>query len=398
MYEQLNMTREELFLQKILSDHLSGEKTIPQPDIDWQILYDLAYAHQVVPIAFYQCKDYLPAQIRPVYETRFLAALYYYASRKKAIQNIREAFSERGVPYFIVKGVTAAAYYPLPGLRTMGDTDIIVHETDREQAVDILLSLGFSYKNEYTGKEQIYLSNGMEFELHHGLVYDEDITLAEHKVFFNNCWDYVQNNELDHSFHFLYLILHLRKHLMNQGVGFRQFMDIAVVAKNDPSLNWPWIEEQLDALGLRKFAGVCFALTERWFGIDPPIERPELDDAFVLQATEKIFKDGVFGFANKSNEPNYVSNKMRNAKGPRWLKRLSMIMSHAFPGYHHFKGTEKYAFIDGKPWLLPVAWCYRFYLMFRGETTTGTEVLDLIMTPGEELDAREEDLRQWGLL
>ena len=392
------MTAEQSFFLQIMADHLSGEKTAPRPDVDWEALRQYAHAHQVQGIIYHQCKDFLPTEIGPRFKKSFRAALYYYVNRKKLLQSIREAFSASDLPFFIAKGVKVAEYYPVPGLRTMGDTDMIVHARDRNRAAKILQDLGFSYDHEYAGKEQAYTYDRMEFELHYDLIYDEAVTLPEHQAFFGRCWDYVQAGELDHSFHFLYLLAHLRKHLMNQGVGFRQFMDIAIVARNDASLNWPWIEEKLEELRLRRFAEVCFALTERWFGLPAPIRTAELEDAFIQRATEKIFADGVFGFDNQDNALAHVSNEVRKFSGPRWLARLSMLRGHAFPGYHHFQGNEKYAFFDSKPWLLPAAWCYRFYLMLRGETTTGKAYLDLILTPGQALDAREEDLRQWGLL
>lgn len=392
------MTAEQEFFLQILADHLNGRSTAPRQDVDWNAVREYAHAHQVEGIVYYQCKGFMPAEACAFCKRFFKASLFYYANRKMLVQSIREAFSAHDIPFFIAKGLEVAKYYPVPGLRTMGDTDMIVHAQDRDRAAKVLTDLGFAYDHEYTGKELVYTYNRMEFELHYDLLYDETITLPEHQAFFNHCWDYVRDGALDHSFHFLYLLSHLRKHLMNQGVGFRQFMDIAVAVRNDDTLNWPWIEEKLDALHLSRFASVCFALTERWFHIPAPMEAATLEDAFIQRAAEKIFADGVFGFDNKDNEIAYVSNEVRHFKGPRWLARLSLFRQHAFPGYHHFQGNEKYAFFDGKPWLLPVAWGYRFYLMLRGETVTGKEYLDRIMIPSQALDAREEELRQWGLL
>ena len=392
------MTAEQEFFLQILADHLAGKNTAPRVGVDWRALSQFAHAHQVEGIVYIQCRDFMPAEVCAFCRRFYKVSLFYYANRKTLIQNIREAFSANDIPFFIAKGLEVAKYYPVPSLRTMGDTDLIVHAHDRERAAKTLANLGFAYDYEYTGKEQIFSYNRMEVELHYDLVYEEVVTLAEHQAFFNNCWDYVQDGELDHSFHFLYLITHLRKHLMNQGVGFRQFMDISTVARNDASLNWPWIEEKLDELRLRRFLEVCFALTERWFGIAAPIRTARPEETFIERAAEKIFADGVFGFDNKENDISVVSNEVRNFKGPRWMARLSMIRKHAFPGYRHFQGSERYAFFQGKPWLLPAAWCYRAYLMLRGETETGKAYLNRIMTPGQVLDAREKELQEWGLL
>lgn len=392
------MTAEQEFFLQILADHLNGKSTAPRQSMDWNAVKEFAHAHQVEGIIYYQCKDFMPAEVCAFCKRFFKVSLFYYLNRKKLIRNIHEAFSVHDIPFFVAKGVEAAQYYPVPGLRTMGDTDLIVHVQDRERATKVLADLGFAYDHEYTGKELVYTYNRMEFELHYDLIYDETVTIPEHQAFFNNCWDYVREGTLDHNFHFLYLISHLRKHLMNKGVGFRQFMDIAVAVRNDDTLNWPWIEEKLDELHMKRFASVCFALIDRWFGVLSPIQTAMLEDAFIERATIRIFTDGVFGFENKDNEIAYISNELRGFRGPRWLARLSMIRRHAFPGYHHFQGNDKYAFFDGKPWLLPAAWCYRFYLLLRGQTATGKEAINRIMTPNQLLDAREEELRKWGLL
>ena len=124
----------------------------------------------------------------------------------------------------------------------MGDIDIVLSTDDRVKAHEIIQNLG--YRNTvYEDAEWEYVKNGIEIELHDKLEYEQ---LTEHDLYFNDFWKYVktENGEsyLDPNFHFLYLLLHLRKHLISFDVGFRQFMDIAVMAEfNKKILDWPWI-------------------------------------------------------------------------------------------------------------------------------------------------------------
>ena len=390
------MTQERKFFLQVLSDHLSKRHTIPVNDLDWNILFKLSRAHQLEGIVFYQCRDFMPDI--GMFEEPFYATLYYNKNRRIIMSEIEADLSRRCIPFFTVKGFETAQYYPVPDLRSMGDNDIIVHEEDKEEVGQALIGMGFAYDSEFVGKEQIYSYKDMHFDLHHRLIYDENITISEQEHFFNDCWKYVRDGKLDHSFHFLFLIVHLRKHLMNEGVGFRQFMDIAATGKMDSELNWAWIKEKLQELRLKKFADKCFSLIEFWFGICLPIAHPELDKDFCDQATKMIFENGVFGFENDSNKHNNMVNSLRRFKGPRWLGRGVISLERLFPGYRLLCTGDSYAFLRGRPFLLSAAWIYRFYLMTKGKTTSGEEILKQIMIPEKMIDSREEDMRLWGLI
>ena len=151
------MTAEQEFFLEILSDHLLGKESIPRSGVDWNAVEKFAQAHQVKGIVYSQCKYFMPPEACGRCKDGFKASLFYYVNRKQLIRNILEAFSVNDIPVFTAKGLEVAKYYPVPGLRTMGDTDMIVHARDRERAAKILTDLGFVYDHEYTGKEQIYL-------------------------------------------------------------------------------------------------------------------------------------------------------------------------------------------------------------------------------------------------
>lgn len=48
-------------------------------------------------------------------------------------------------------------------------------------------------------------------------------------------------------------------------------MDIAVLIKYGPKLDWTWIEKKLTKLDLADFAHICYSLIEAWFGIKAPV-------------------------------------------------------------------------------------------------------------------------------
>lgn len=148
-----------------------------------------------------------------------------------------------------------------------------------------------------------------------------------HKAFFNDCWKYVEDGAVDPSFHFLFLLLHLRKHFINMGVGFRQFMDVAVLEREE--LNWPWIEKKLRELELWAFAEKVFALNEVWFGVAPPLGIEPVDQSFIGEATELILRNGVFGFDNKENKHNVAVNIVKS-EGSSFIASLGHVHHAVF--------------------------------------------------------------------
>ena len=119
--------------------------------------------------------------------------------------------------------------------------------------------------------------NGLHFELHDLLIKNDEQATKKQLRFFRDLMPYVKENTLDWNYHFLFMIAHLRKHFLFSGVGIRQFMDIAVLIKDGPDLDWKWIEKKLGELEIRRFAHACYSLIEYWFGITPPISFKRTD-------------------------------------------------------------------------------------------------------------------------
>lgn len=193
--------------------------------------------HQVDGILYYQCRDFIPSSFSIVLEQRFNGVIFSYKNREKILQDIDKTFKAKRIPFLTIKGIEIAERYPIPFLRTMGDSDILVHKEDKERAGIALEELGFSIGERNPDYDWLCQKMGMMFELHHNLLYKEAMTVDKQALFFNDYWNYVNNGKLDWSFHYLYLIAHLRKHIMYSGAGFRMFMDLAVLADSIQSLN-----------------------------------------------------------------------------------------------------------------------------------------------------------------
>lgn len=398
------MTFEQLIFIKVISDHLNGRISEYMQDIkldilDWNSLIKLANLHQVEGIIYKQCKDYMPEKVKSLQSKSFAATLYYYSNRKTLMCETETELQKKNLFYFTVKGFSVAENYPKPALRTMADCDIVTRREDMKEVITTLRSLGFSGSVTTTHEQWGGERNQLHFEVHDRLVQEGEYASPTQAAFFNRYDKYVTNHSLDSSFHFLFLLMHLRKHFLNRGVGIRQFMDLAVMIRNVQTLRWDWMEEQLCALGLADYAHACYALVDRWFGIKAPIDYPLMEDNFAELVTEKILSNGVFGFSNKENRRVNGQTALLITKGPFWLRKAKIVLKKAFLNYEIMRGYPGYSFVDGKPWLLPIAWGKRFTMILT--TKDKTHIISSIKSSSfskDEMDAREKLLRGMGLI
>ena len=384
----------EYFFVSLLADHLNGRNTAnPNYEIDWERLLTVADQHELRGILYHQCKAFIPAQYCTRLAQLYAMELHSYQNRCRLFDALSTALRDAGIPFFTVKGLDVARLYPHPALRTMGDCDIVVREQNKERAHEVFLKLGYE-NGQKQGHEWTYFKNGLEFELHHNLLYDERENTDESIAFCQSAWAHVTEENgrfvLNWSFHYIFLLLHLHKHLIYLGVGLRQFMDLYVVA-HSVSLDWAWIDSELEKLGLLDFSRRCTELTEAWFGGRGTTERDR-------HCLEQVLRNGAFGFHDETNQENRKSDEMIRTKGPRWVARLRILLGSTFPAYKNMRYVSAYSGLNGHPWLLPAFWVYRWvralrYRMF----DNGRRMVDNALVSEHEIEERQRELSYWGL-
>lgn len=381
------------FLHKLDSNYLANDK-----ELNWNFLYRLAHSHNVDGIIFYQCKSFMPINFVKLFEEAFIGSLYIYKNRKNVMKVVTDAFYKDNIPFCLVKGYSIAEFYPIAELRTMGDCDIVVNHTDMSKAISVMRSLGYQgvdndQVHSWECKKDDYI-----FEIHDRLVQLNEHLTSDQIRFFNDITPYITNNRLEPNFSFLFLLIHLRKHFMNSGVGIRQFMDLAVMIQYCSTLNWEWVEKKLIELDILKFAQSCFILTNRWFNIIPPIYCGTMEDEFYARVSEKILQNGVFGADDKSNRGNLERNILIRSTGNLLVRRISLIYHNIFPNYEYMRRYPGCGYIDGRPYLIPISWIHRFInYTCRDNKRTIRRVLNGALTDKAKLEDQREFLEKMGL-
>ena len=392
MIEEYNM-----FI-RIISDHLAEKQTTICDDCDWMKMAYLARIHQVDGIIYHQCKDFITSDIKTRFEYAYKATLFFYINRKKAMEEIEKAFYEKGISFFLLKGLEIAKYYPIPFLRTMGDCDILIQRKDMQCATDTLRKIGYKGSNNIHVEHWACDKNGLHFEIHDNVIQEDECTTPSQNQFFNDYERYIKDGSLDWGFHFLFLLMHLRKHLISGGAGIRQFMDLAVIIKKVPNMDWKWIERQTRKLHIDKFANACFSLIQNWFNIASPINIQPLDNIVINELTEKILKNGVFGFQDTGNQFNRARKMLLVGKSPLWIRRVKKIARDMFPTYEYMRGYPNCQYLEKASFLLPAAWIYRWVYILRGKNNIDSiKTVQHSFAENSDLEAQREFLKKIGL-
>lgn len=354
------MNREETLFITLLSDYINEKKTSVCGFFDFDILYKIAARHQLVPIIYYQIKR-MEGDIDK-FKKDYFFQIYQYAQRNILNSELESCISE--YDYAFMKGKVVGSLYPTPELRTMVDTDVLIHEKDRQDIQTKLSQQGFVEKENYNGV-WVCSKNGLTFEIHESLIEDK-LEKKKYVKYFDKVWDYYSDHEIKWEYHLVYIIMHLRDHFIGRGVGIRQFMDVAVITKK-LNLDWKWIETELDKINLLGFAKKVFYLNECWFDIASPFSTTDINEEFVGEATDLILSYGTFGNVREDTPGywivKYATEKNISFNAAKRKLRIALI----FPSYKVMQSLPRYAYLRRNKILLPVAWIHRFII----ETSNG---------------------------
>ena len=401
------MTIEQAFLLQILSDHLFQRSSEFPAGLDWTALSVLSKKHELSPILYEQCKTYSIGT--ETEQTAFAAlrkqynlAIRQYLANQSAMKELRERFTEAGIPYFPVKGLTIAQYYPEPAFRTMGDVDLVIRHEDHKRIFAVMQELG--YANTVVSENELHFRRfSTVFEMQETLIHDHGTDSAQLYAYFSKIWDYAvpQNGSaeyrLDVNVHFLYLVAHIAKHIKWIGVGFRQFFDLAVLVHRGSALfDWQQIAREAERCGLERFLPVCLTLCAEWFGIENPLPPAPITEALRWELTEKSFSDGVFGFQNEDNNLHALESNLRRSNAPLPLLKLRTLRHLLFPSRRELMVSDKYASLRDRPCLLPLVWCKRLLRASRNKRSRKYAVR-ILSASHDDLRQRQELLKSLGL-
>ncbi len=386
------MDAEERLFIKILKDFLHSQETKIDnlSSFDLEKLYNLSAKHQLSPIVYWQIHKL--TELVSQFKLDFYRQVYLYQTRTNTDHEAEVALADFDYAFF--KGRVIAEKYPEPNMRTMVDTDILVKEKDLDKISKRLELAGFEIVERY--KEVLMCSkHALTYEIHTSLIENKPERLKYVK-YFDDVWShYKEGHVLEKNFHFVYVFMHLRDHFIGCGVGFRQFMDIAVLTLNE-NYDWDYIAKELDKLGLLDFAKKVLYLNKVWFDVDSPFPTCCVDDEFVSQATELIINHGVFGSVSREEDGFWISKYATEAGVEHREARILVFFRSLFPAYQTLTSLPYCRYVIGKKYLIPIAWLHRAIIRIPKHAHREAFV-HRVFCKNEKITDRIDTMRKWGL-
>lgn len=259
--------------------------------------------------------------------------------------------------YIIVKGQTLNAIYPVKNLRQSGDIDFLVYPEDWLKVFTVFSNeLGEDAIDTHSEKHVEWVKDGVTYEMHRWL---NDFASKKHQRYWDNvvmkeAWMHPFSVDingyrvptLSPLYSVMYVFVHLFYHLINEGVGLRQFVDwyFLLLGNHFTEEEKKILETHLKEIGLyRAFVG-CGAVLTDYLGMDEnefPFEISEIDHQNSHRLIDNILVKGNFGHNTNYVQPHGVIHG---------LQQFWQVLKQCFR-FGHYAPSESWGYL-----LVKVRW------------------------------------------
>lgn len=366
----------------LLSSAIRGQKVENNKisNLNWKVVLEYAKKQDIYSIIFPLIKN-IDTKYRPDKEFMDEWKRQTILAGMTQIQNINKVstvlrrFYEEGIKVMALKGLVLRDFYPFKELRTMGDTDLLIQEENRDKAKKILLQMGY-IEHHSDLKHAVFLHEKfLPIEMHWLLIDTNHFKYAEYLE--KSIWESVDNINIcgvkvlvpSLENQILYLLLHMAVHFIYSGFGLRQLSDlILLVEARKNEINWDHFVKSAKYCKIDNFAVVIFHICRKLFGLEVYPKYPKvydtklLNNKYIDMIIDNIFTggafDGVFGKTNvKLSYGNLVSYYENQNQCNKYIGKLKYLIGLLLPPPQRLK--ESYKYIRKYPILLPIAWVHR---------------------------------------
>lgn len=377
--------------QRLLLDLLAGEISA-QPrsyseqelcGIDWDALLREAKA-QAVPLmvaeALQPYKAYI-ADYQP-WKVAIAGAATANIQTAYAEQELGQLMGER--PFFVLKGMAAAAYYPHPQQRMLGDVDFLIDPEQQAEIAHLLEQNGYQNWNVDHICHVVFRKGTAHLEMHFeiaGIPYGapgervrafmHGAVQHRHMTSFDG-WSFPVPDDIYHG---VVILLHMQHHMLGEGLGLRHLCDWACyLQQTHKAAFWDSLLALFADIGLLCYAQVITKTCARYLGSVCPAWADDADDALCDDVMNDILQGGNFG---RKDDVRARSGMMISEHGKTGTTRGKT--ANLFATLHHSTAV-RYPVVKKCPVLYPFLDSWRV-LLYMGRTATGKRTSIRKMVP-----------------
>lgn len=382
------------YLLHLMSCALRGAKALPLPEgASWDAVLSLAKANSVAATCAFSAADAADAtgevSVAESWRTEANQNLFRIANFEMQRDAILEDMHKAGLSWLLLKGQVVGPLYPHAEMRWMCDNDIlygfvspngkggfVAHDVEKAalEMRRIMEQHGFETTHFGLGCHDMYQKLPFfNFEMHHGLA----STSLEWWRYYEQPWSRARKTqqpgalEFSHEDVYVFHIAHMYKHFAASGSGVRGIADEWVLLNAwGETLNWDYIESQLQQLGMVAFEADLRRVATRVVGEDTCGKTLQVSAAgggAALSAQDSTFtpEDAnmvayMLGSGTYGNVQNRVENGIRkniNAGKSSKFARAGYFLQRAFPPLESLQ--QGYVVLQKHPWALPAVYVYR---------------------------------------
>ncbi len=254
------MTQREKILCRILSSHLWGKRLsegLSLPHDAFVQLVELARKQTVLGVMGQSLMDQ-HVGLERVDAAQLFLMVGDIGEHNKAVTaalcELCRLLHGAEVPFVIVKGQTIGLRYPHPESRTAGDVDFYVSAEHFDKAKTLIEQVWrVEMKEEEGGQHYTFTKDDVLFEMHFNLLvfWDQGIQRYWERLLSKAKPELLKMRgvnvpTLPPTLNVLYTFMHLYHHLIELGVGLRQFCDVGILLHScrgaiDPALLREWL-------------------------------------------------------------------------------------------------------------------------------------------------------------
>ena len=302
--------REERELLRLLKAALAGNSDRKKinssgqtDDINYEKLFAMAQAHQVLPLLYDVLETAAQEETGEAPETAAheevgdapdcmgaWRAVWQQAARRTVSQNYHLLFTgkfltgllrEADIPVALLKGTATSAYYSVPELRKSGDVDLyLLKKGDLPKARALFLAYGMTVKEEQHSLHHLVMqtAEGIVVELH--TLIAEPFDNAAINAYLEKCRElfaaHTEEKEimgvtlpvLTGACHAYELLLHMLQHFLRAGFGLKLLCDWVVLWKKGmPGEEQQLYKKLITESGLKSFSDVVTAACVEYLGL-----------------------------------------------------------------------------------------------------------------------------------
>lgn len=352
------MDKEQKYLIELSRAYLDEKRISLKGDIDYKRLYSLAREHNLCGVLYCavknaESKDVIEKELFNRLENTFFDLVYTSNMQVQTLGEVKELLSQAQIRFVLFKGAVLRNLFPVAESRSMGDTDLLIDKENRNKVKELLTANGFICKSS-NGPVWDYEKNGVLFEIHTSAL-NGKAGSGDVKEHFENAIERAVFNGYEGAFpdeyHFEYLIAHIAHHFCFYGAGIKLVLDLAAVLKKC-NVNLDRVLLNLSECELSDFARVILSVCFKWYGVGR-------DFGISTQKTEDFLAcHGAFGNSNRSTAAVLERRAIEeNASSGKIISKMRLL----FPSYEKMKEIPYINFIEGRPYLTPLAWAYRLF-------------------------------------